>query len=255
MKNDLILFDVDGTLANSGQCVLTEMGNKFIYLNNDGYKLGLIGGGTHAKILAQIGKYIDCFQFVFSECGSVIYERINNELIETHKKNIYEYIEYEKIQKIVDVFLNEIECNDYIKILNASQYEHSGGKYVDIRNGLIYLSSVGMEAGKYHRDVFIKYDSKIKWREYVMQVLNNVTDKLTFTIGGDVGIACYPISWNKSQILPYVREKKFDNIYFFGDKTEKNGNDYPLYSSPEIIGFSVKSPEDTLNKIVNQFNV
>ena len=44
--------------------------------------------------------------------------------------------------------------------------------------------------------------------------------------GGETGIDISPIGWDKSQILVDFDPK--DEIYFFGDRMDKDGNDYPL---------------------------
>ena len=59
----LILFDVDGTLTESGKIIHNSMLNKLITLNNKGYDLGIVGGGKLEKILNQIKKS-NCFTHI-----------------------------------------------------------------------------------------------------------------------------------------------------------------------------------------------
>ena len=46
---------------------------------------------------------------------------------------------------------------------------------------------------------------------------------------------------------------KYDKVYFFGDKCDEDGNDYPLYCNENIIGYHVKDPENTLEILNNMF--
>lgn len=135
--------------------------------------------------------------------------------------------------------------------MNYSQYELSVPLHVDIRSGLIYLSPVGLYSDNTFRNLFVEYDKKVNWRNHMIDVLKTTTfgANIEYTIGDAVGIACYPKSWDKFQVVPYIKFDNFDTIYFFGDKTEPNGNDYPLYKSQHVIGHSVKNPSDTINLI------
>ena len=41
----------------------------------------------------------------------------------------------------------------------------------------------------------------------------------------------------------------FDDIYFFGDKTYKGGNDHEIFESERTIGSTVTSPDDTMQQV------
>lgn len=247
--NNIILFDLDGTLTYSTKVISDEMCEMLIKLKHSKYTLGIVGGGEHKNIIKQLGNSSHLFDYIFSECGSVIFkldeEQLYNEIL---RKNIVSYLGLILIKHIGNTFLSEITNNEYIDTLNLDQYGAKMPVHVDIRSGLIYLTPVGMESNELYRKLFVEYDKEHKWREHMLNILSNIPhDKdLVYTIGGEVGIACYPTSWNKAQILPYIKSEGFSKIYFFGDKTEPNGNDYPLYSSPQVIGYHVDDPIDTL---------
>lgn len=248
----IILFDLDGTIAESGKKMKDTMYKYLLQLKEcTNIKFAIIGGGTYQKIIDQIDKALDIFDYIFSECGSVNYKKINNVFIEVSKKNISNYLGTNRISILSNLYVTELNNNDFIKSLNENQYDHySPGKYVDVRNGLIYFSPVGLYSDDYHRNQFMTYDNETKWRQYMIDKFydldNNGINDLEFTFGGSIGIACYPKEWNKIQILPYVESEGYTKIYFFGDRTEKNGNDYHLYNSEKTIGYSVKNPDDTL---------
>lgn len=245
----IILFDLDGTLAYSTKTVSDEMHCILLELKQLGYTLGIVGGGEHKKCIQQLGKSARLFEYIFSECGSVIFklddDKRYNEIL---RRDIVHHLGSLLIKRIGNIFLEELSNNEHIDALNFEQYGIKSPVHVDIRNGLIYLTPVGMESDDIYRNLFVEYDNNNNWRTYMINILSNSTSdtNLVYTIGGAVGIACYPETWNKAQVVPYVKSEGFTKIYFFGDKTDIFGNDYPLYISPHVIGYSVIDPNDTM---------
>eukprot|EP00958_Prasinococcus_capsulatus_P004250 scaffold395_cov383-Prasinococcus_capsulatus_cf.AAC.2 len=68
---------------------------------------------------------------------------------------------------------------------------------------------------------------------------------LTYSIGGQISFDVFPTGWDKTYCLQFVEADGFDDIYFFGDKTYKGGNDYEIFSSDKTKGNTVTSPEHT----------
>ena len=89
--NNLILFDVDGTLAESSKKVSNKMLNKLKQLNLK-FELGLISGGKLEKLKNQIGEENilvedSLFKYVFSENGMIGYKE-NKKFFEMNLSNI-----------------------------------------------------------------------------------------------------------------------------------------------------------------------
>ena len=60
----------------------------------------------------------------------------------------------------------------------------------------------------------------------IAREFNNLFPSIAAKVGGETGIDIFPIGNDKSQI---VRDfDKEDIIYFFGDKMDNQGNDFPL---------------------------
>ena len=66
----LLLFDVDGTICESGQPIKLDMVNLFNKLQSK-YDIGIVGGGTFEKIIYQLDNKLKP-KYIFSECGSVL---------------------------------------------------------------------------------------------------------------------------------------------------------------------------------------
>ena len=73
---------------------------------------------------------------------------------------------------------------------------------------------------------------------------------LYFSVGGQISFDVFPKGWDKTYCLQFVEE--FEEVYFFGDKTFKGGNDYEIYESKRTKGYSVSSPQDTI-KYLKEF--
>ena len=56
--------------------------------------------------------------------------------------------------------------------------------------------------------------------------------RLTFSIGGQIGIDVCPCGWDKTFCLQFLPIEDFDAIHFFGDKTHEGDANLaiPLYS-------------------------
>lgn len=246
--NKLLLFDVDGTICDSGKKIGSNMTNSITNLINLGFIIGIVGGGTFNKILYQLDNKI-VPKYIFSECGSV-FNKFNT------KTNQYELInsnnlrlepEYTKINKLVKTCLNYISEMEYLV----------SGNFIDLRNGLIYISLVGMSATDEERSNFIHLDSIYYYRKELIDILISqalelgIRDKIDICMGGNVGIALYPSKWNKVQVLDWINQTEYDTIYYFGDKYLTDGNDYELINHPDIIGYRIDNLEQTRNILDN----
>jgi phosphomannomutase len=255
MKN-LVLFDVDGTIAESGQKINDEISILINKLKNIGYEIGIVGGGKMEKILEQLDENISCHHY-FSECGCVYFKSIMNddkekkyELSEIYRKNIRNHITYNKINILIKSALKYLSDVDYIIT----------GNFIDLRNGIIYISLIGLVANQEERAIFMNLDKKYNYRKTLLRILIeksielNINNSIDIVEGGSVGIAIYPKEYDKVQVLNYFSEDLYNKIYYFGDKHEPNGNDYNIINHERVIGMRVDSLGDTvelLNKIIN----
>lgn len=255
MKN-LVLFDVDGTIAESGQKINYEISILINQLKTIGYEIGIVGGGKMEKILEQLDQNILCHHY-FSECGCVYFKSIMDndnekkyELSEIYKKNIRNHITYNKINILIKLAL---------KFLSEVDYTITGN-FIDLRNGIIYISLIGLVANQEERAIFMNLDKKYNYRKNLLRILSeksielNINNSVDIVEGGSVGIAIYPKEYDKVQVLNYFPEDLYNKIYYFGDKHETNGNDYNIINHERVTGMKVNSLNDTielLNKIIN----
>lgn len=240
----LLLFDVDGTLAKSGQVIDTDV-KKVLTKISQKYNLGVVGGGKLDKILhqlEQLDEFTRCFDHFFTECGCVYHKNIGDlTLKEIYVKNIRHHNMYSYINILIKESLRFLADTDYTLT----------GNFVDLRNGIVYISLIGLVANEEERKYFIDLNKNNHYITNLITVLKNkaaemnVLSKLSICRGGEVGIAIYPVEYDKVQVLDSLLDV-YDEIHYFGDKCEPDGNDYKLIHHPKVIGHKVTCVEDTL---------
>jgi phosphomannomutase len=242
----LILFDIDGTIAESSQQVSPEMIAKITEKINAGYDIGIVGGGKLEKVLSQLGDlYITHY---FTECGCVYHRRSkeDNDIWHIYVKNIRKHSLYPKINIII---------KEALKFLSKVDYEITG-HFIDLRNGIIYISLIGMAATQEERMRFIELNNINNYRkQLILQLKEKATElkiqnELVIAEGGMVGIGLYPKEYDKVQVVNCIKEE-YEEIHYFGDKYEEDGNDYHLLNHKDIIPHRVDSPEDTMRELDN----
>ena len=242
----LFLFDVDGTIAESGQKIDNNISILINKLKDAGNEIGIVGGGKIEKILEQIDNKC-VFNHYFSECGCVYYKSMNNDFIEIYKKNIRKHITYDKINILVKLSL---------KFLSEVDYTITGN-FIDLRNGIIYISLIGLVATQEELSIFMELDKKCNYRKKLLNILIektvelNIHNSVDIVEGGSVGIAIYPKEYDKIQVLSSFPKEIYKKIYYFGDKYEINGNDYKIINNERVIGMKVKSPQNTIEILNN----
>jgi len=209
------IFDVDGTLTPSRGRINPQFEAWFWgFVQRE--KVWLVTGSDYPKTLEQLGKDI---------CESVVtcYNCSGNDTWFKGKRvnasswklpgNVRQWLEDELIR---------------------SPFPLRTGNHIEERLGCINFSVVGREANRKERVQYIKYDIENGERREIANSFNYIFGPslgLHATIGGETGLDIHPIGKDKSQILSDFNLN--DNIFFFGDKMEFGGNDWPLANALE----------------------
>ena len=260
----LFLFDVDGTIAESGQKMNKDIAELLNYSFKNSYtEIGIVGGGKLDKILWQTNEVK--FDHYFSECGCVYNKlqtdnkklatcnnnlqlSLNNSLNLIYEKNIREHSLYNDINILIKLALKFLSEVDYTLT----------GNFIDLRTGIIYISLIGLNATENERDYFKQLDKQFNYRKRLLDILQNkalelnIYNKIHIVYGGSVGIAIYPSEYDKRQIMNHINHNDYSEIHYFGDKYLQDGNDYLLLNHEYVIGHKVDSVSDTY-KILKKF--
>ncbi|KAG4305234.1 hypothetical protein PORY_001404 [Pneumocystis oryctolagi] len=236
-SNVLVLFDVDGTLTPSRDMISREMLDLLMELRKK-VVIGFVGGSNLEKQQEQLGldgmSVVDMFDYAFPENGLVAYEQ--GKLLE--KQSFIEWLGEEKYKKLASF------CLRYISELDIPIKR---GTFIEFRNGMVNVCPMGRNSTIQERNDFEKYDKIHEVRKKFVDILREKFNDygLIFSIGGQISFDVFPKGWDKTYCLKHVKDKGFEYIYFFGDKTHEGGNDWEIYNSPLTIGYSVKAPSDT----------
>lgn len=212
MKHNFI-FDVDGTLTPS-RGVINPNFNDWMVNFADCHPVYLVTGSDREKTLEQIGSelYNKCKK-VYQCSGNDIWICNNN--IETKAVNYP--VEFDNL-------LN--------KILSESKYHRKTGRHIEYRPGLCNFSIVGRNATLEDRVLYRQWDEHKREREKIVFTLTEKYGSiLDIKVAGETGVDIVLKGHDKSQILNDF--DKSDQITFFGDSMDINGNDWPLANALE----------------------
>lgn len=239
-NNTIILFDIDGTLTDPRKKMEDKMLLNLLKLKNN-YTIGCVGGSDFSKAKEQVGENIlQIFDYGFFENGLMAYK--SDKLI--HLQSLKKFLGEEKIKNFVNFVLMYISKLD-IPIKR--------GTFIEFRNGMLNISPIGRNCSQEERDNFEKYDQNEKIREKMIKKLQEEFENynLTYSIGGQISFDVFPNGWDKTYCLQFLNE--FENIYFFGDKTDKGGNDHEIYMSDRTISFKTKGFDKTIELLEKNF--
>lgn len=241
----LVLFDVDGTLSPSRKTASPDMLNLLRELKKK-VVIGYVGGSDLAKQKEQLGEDAakSLFDFSFSENGATAFRL--GELI--CQESFIGYLGEEKYKRLV---------NWTLRYLADLDIPIKRGTFVEFRNGMVNVSPIGRNCTYEERLQFAKLDEEKKIRQQMVKAYEQefADFGLQFSIGGQISIDIFPRGWDKTYCLRHVVQDGFKEIHFFGDKTEKGGNDYEIFTHPSVIGHAVKGPEDTTAQLKKLFNL
>jgi len=221
------MFDIDGTLTPSRLPINSDfllffkkwIKNKNVYL---------VTGSDKQKTIEQIGFEIwQSVNRVYQSCGNQVWEK--GQLIK--ESHFY-------LNKEITIMLN--------KFLTESNWQDKFGNHFEQRVGLVNFSIIGRNCPQHKREEYYQWDQLNKER---IQICNSIMRKfpdIEASVGGEISIDIYKKGQNKSQVLNDISGE----IYFFGDKMDEGGNDYPI--AHKLIQenrahrlFKVKNPTET----------
>jgi phosphomannomutase len=241
MKKTLILFDVDGTLTVPRKEATPKMHETLKKLREH-YTIGVVGGSDLVKQEEQLGRdLLKNFDYVFSENGlKAFYEGK-----EFHIMSLVNYLGNDTLKKFVKKTLHLIADLD-IPVQR--------GTFIELRAGMMNISPIGRNCSQSERDEFEKYDEVHHVRAKLIADLQAAFPDLPlkYSVGGQISFDVFPIGWDKTYCLQFVKDK-FDVIHFFGDKTYEGGNDYEIFTSELTVGHSVKTFNDTIEILERDF--
>ena len=243
MKNILFLFDIDGTLTLPRKVIGDEMKNKLLGIKNTkiadvNISIGVVGGSDLPQQREQLEDAWDYFDYQFSENGLIYYK--DGVFIES--TSFVNYLGQDKMNELIDICL---------EILSRTKCPEKTGTFIESRSGMLNISPVGRSCTDQQRLRFFEYDNIHHVRDEIkkeIEVRFAYKNNIKISIGGQISMDIFPNGWDKTFCLKYVAGD-FDEIHFFGDRTEVGGNDYEIFHDKRVIGHTVTDPIDTIRQI------
>ena len=202
------IFDVDGTLTPSRQKINGEFFAWFDDFCSDN-EVYFVTGSDYSKTVEQLGEYLcEKVAGVYNCSGSDVWKKGKNIKTETWK-----------LPQEAHEWLSEQ--------LTASNYNIRTGLHFEHRPGMVNFSVVGRNATLKQRKDYVAYDEYTDERVYIAHNFNLLFPELQAKVGGEISIDIFPKGKDKSQIHTEFDPVK-DILYFFGDRMDIDGNDYPL---------------------------
>lgn len=201
------IFDVDGTLTPSRGLINPKFKKFFNEFCRDN-PVYLVTGSDKPKTVEQIG------EDTYNLCHTV-YNCSGNDVWQS-KKRIR--TSNWQLPKLAEYFLNG--C------LYESKFDLRTGNHIEQRPGMVNFSVVGRNADSEQRAKYVAYDTAEHERNTIASAFNTMFEDLEARPGGETGIDIAPKGADKSQIIADF--DKTDVTYFFGDRMDPEGNDYPL---------------------------
>tara|TARA_B100001123_G_scaffold74689_3_gene84212 strand:+ start:24893 stop:25723 length:831 start_codon:yes stop_codon:yes gene_type:complete len=257
-KEQLVLFDVDGTLSQPRQPIQKRILLALHHLAKEA-EIGFVTGSGMEYIKEQLWpalndpvirdnchllpcngtEYIVPFGETFDDLG---YKMISREIM---RKKIGDESFYKVMHKI---------CFLQNELLQQNPYLPATGHFVQNRQSMLNWCPIGRNADIEQRAVFQTLDKTFKIREKYLEELKSFASTMnidiTIKLGGDTSFDIYPTGWDKTYALTHFDEKKWD-FWFIGDRCEESGNDYELYEflKPYRRAFKTTGPEETVDLI------
>lgn len=234
-RKTIVLFDVDGTLTASRKEANPEM-IAFLKTLRGKVTTGMVGGSDLVKQEEQLGRdVLQLFDYVFPENGLQAFK----DGAKIGATSLKDFLGEEKIKEFINFALAYL-ANIDIPVKR--------GTFIEFRAGMINVSPIGRNCNQEERDAFEVYDHQHGVRKAMVEALQAKFPHfgLKYSIGGQISFDVFPIGWDKTYCLRYVQAAGFGTIHFFGDKTFPGGNDFEIFSHPDVKGHTTTGPEDTM---------
>lgn len=199
------LFDVDGTLTPSRGRIDPEFEQWFLKFTSK-YSVSLVTGSDYDKTLEQLGEAVlYSVDYCFNCAGNAVYQQ--GDLVHSSGWTA------------PDSLVKFLESR-----LATSAYPYRFGIHFEQRIGLLNFSVVGRGAKGQQRTDYYHWDLENQERDSLVTYINQNWKDCQAAAGGETGIDIFERGCDKAQVLKYFDQ----DVYFFGDRQDPQGNDYTL---------------------------
>lgn len=209
-SSHILAFDVDETLAESGQPLTAEMCHILDYLSSvKGYQLAFITSRSYAELedrmpldLLHRAYAFTCMGMEYWYEGDLVYQHAFN-----FPTGLTQALE---------------------EVIAKCEFPNKTGKHVVKRPSKGALSVVGEGHSAQDRANFIKWNKKSNFLNQTCEVLRMKFPELHFEAFGKTSIDFSDKRMSKAIVLDELRQFEKRAVVFFGDNMQDGGNDSEL---------------------------
>lgn len=207
----LYVFDMDGTLTPARLPMTAEFAVRF-YEWQKTHRSFIATGSDYAKVEEQLPQsVINAFTGVYCSMGNVLKAQGGTV--------------YQKDFTPVPQLLKRLEEFRADTTYPGPLFDN----YIESRVGMVNFSVLGRNCPYTERERYCAWDKAHCERVGIQQKLLEEFPDLDIAVGGSISMDITPKGCGKGQIARHLRKTYPDEeIFFFGDKTFKGGNDYEL---------------------------
>lgn len=243
--NKLIIFDLDGTLAESKQPITSEMALLLTKLLAT-TRVAVISGGALSQFLKQVVAQLPvdanlAHLYILPTSGAALYEFQNDDW-----QKIYEERLSEKEKDTIETAMLEVAKETNI----ITWSEPAWGERIEYRGGQVTLSALGQRAPLALKK---KWDPDHTKRHVLQETLATHLPAFSVGIGGATSIDVTKRGVDKAYGLRKLCERlglHESEALYVGDELESGGNDEAVYKT-EAETHAVTDPSETVQFITD----
>jgi phosphomannomutase len=237
---ELIVFDLDGTLAESKSPLTQEMANA-LRLLLESKKVAVISGGAFSQYEKQFLKSLDAEDhhlerlFLFPTCSTTFFKHNGSEWTQIYNETLSENEKKEILAAFDKVFID----------INYSHPKDIFGEIIEDRDSQITFSAHGQKAPIEHKRHWNENHDR---RNEIREALLNYIPHLEVKVGGSTSVDITKKGIDKAYGINKIEEHlgiSKEQMLFIGDALYPGGNDYPV-KEIGVDCISVTGPEETI---------
>ncbi|MBI5405897.1 HAD-IIB family hydrolase [Candidatus Kaiserbacteria bacterium] len=235
----LVIFDLDGTLAESKQPITSEMGMLVAKLL-DVTQVAVVSGGALSQFLKQVVAKLPPdarleHLYLLPTSGAALYEWRGDAWSKIYEERLSE-TEKETIETAIRAAAKETGCIDFSK--------SAWGERIEYRGGQVTLSALGQQAPLDEKKAWDPDHSK---RHALHAVLKERLPNFSVGIGGATSIDITKRGVDKAYGIRKLCERlgiPESEVLYIGDELASGGNDEAVYKT-NVRAENVGGPSDT----------
>jgi phosphomannomutase len=232
----LIVFDLDGTLAESKSPLDTEM-SKLLHNLLGIVKVAVISGGNWPQFEKQLLSNLprdECLEnlSLLPTCGTKFYQYSKD-----WKKLYSEDFTAKEKEKIIGSLKKAIDKTGF-------KVEKVWGETIEDRGSQITYSALGQQAPLEEKK---KWDPDFDKRKKIKAILDNSIPEFSVRLGGTTSVDVTKPGIDKAYGIEKLRDTlgiSIQEMIFIGDALFPGGNDYPAKEAG-VVSIRVKNPTES----------